>query len=243
MIKVLIKETRLRMRSFRLLFIFLVGLSFAGASSGQTTSLQAALSRGPDARLRITLTNTYTADARAYIVECEYPGSRGTLTHVVWHEGLGGPPYTVWAGKTQTIACPLNTSQVEVKAVAYDDGKTEGDPQFVARIAAERQLEAQDVAEDIQILQDALSTLGASPSLASVRQLVSQFSARAQQHANSALASIPTDFVCSGIATMLSTPVHRQPITVLIQGYIAELQKFAAELPKPSQVSPQASTN
>ena len=231
------------MCSFRLLFIFLVGLTLAGVSSGQATSLQAALTRAPDGRLRVTLTNTYTADARAYIVECEYPGSRGTLTHVVWHEGLGGPPYTVWAGKTQTIACPLNTSRVDVKAVAYDDGKTEGDPQFIARITAERQLEAKDVAEDIQILQDALSALGASPSLASVRQLASRFSTRAQQHANVAFASVPTDFVCSDIATMLSTPLRRQPIAVLIQGYISQLQKFAAVLPTPSQISAPTSAN
>src|SRR5690348_11830735 len=208
----------------RLLVLFLF-IPFASIPVKAQTSLQAEILTA-SGHARVILNNTYTSDARAYIVQCDYPGPNGqTATHMVWHEGIGGPPYTVWAGKSQPIGCPLNTSNAQVRAVAYDDGKTEGDAQFVARIVAERQLEVQDVTEDIQILQGAVSKLGASPSLASVRQLASQFSARAQQHANAAFAPVPTDFICSGIANMLSTPVHRQPITTIIQGYMAELQK------------------
>jgi hypothetical protein len=147
-------------RPLALLFFFLVG----GTAWGQT-SLQAELSHGPDGHVRVRLTNAYTADARAYIVECQYSGPKGVDTiYTVSREGIGGPPYAVWSGKSVLIGCPLTTTRAEVRAVAYDDGKTEGDADSLARIAAERRLEARDVADDIQILQDALTSIGSAPS-------------------------------------------------------------------------------
>lgn len=223
---------------------FLLVLLFSvQTTDAQAVSLQVELSQRADGHLVVTLTNTYAADARAYIVECDYPGPDGeTLSATVYHEGIGGPPYTVWAGKSEQIACPLNTASAEVKAVAYDDGKTEGDPQFIAKIAAERQLEAQDVAEDIQILENALPSLDGSSPL-SLDDLIMQFRQRAQQHANTELDPIARDWVCTDVARMLASPARKQPIKVLVQGYINELQKFAAVLPKPNQTSTPSSTN
>jgi hypothetical protein len=222
-----------------LFFLFLAPAVFA-------QSLQAEVSPSSDGHPIVTLTNTYTADARAYIVECDYTGPKGeTLSVTVAHDGIDGPPYTVQAGKSEQIACPMNTESAEVKAAAYDDGKTEGDSQFLARIAAERQVEIQDVAADIQILQNALPSLanptasqtgaanGATPN--PVNQLRLQFVQRAQENANTALSPIPRDWVCTGIARMLGSPINKQPIAARIQGYIEELQKFAAVLAKSAQ--------
>jgi hypothetical protein len=225
-------------------------VAYAVTTCAQQTSLQATLSRDSMGHARVTLTNPRSADARAYIVACDYAGPADeTLSYLVVHEGLGGPPYTVWAGKSQIIGCPLNTSSVEVKAVAYDDGTTEGDSQTLAAMAAERQSEAQDVADDIEILQDALTKLGPAPSFIpgtassiQVSQLAAEFSRRAQQHSNAAFGSVPNDYVCTPIARMLSSPVHRQPMTLLIQVYIKELQTFSAVLARPAQNSTPSST-
>jgi len=159
------------------LFSFICGSTAFGQ-----TSLEAQLARGPDGHPRVTLTNTYTADARAYIVECHYigPNSKDSV-YKVSHEGIGGPPYTVWAGKSEAIGCPLSTTQVDVIAVAYDDGKTEGDSQSLTALAQQRQIEAEDVFEDIQILQTALAKVGTgssvqgSPASLEVAQLATEF--------------------------------------------------------------------
>lgn len=208
------------------------------------TSLQANLFPLLDGHPGVMLKNTYTADARAYIVECDYPGPNGeTLLWIVSHDGIGGPPYTVWAGKSEQIGCPLNTISAEVKAVAYDDGKTEGDPQFIAKIAAERVIEAQEVAEAIPLLQNAVPSLSGSSSAQTMSQLAQQFIQCGQQHANNTISPIARDWVCTAIARRLSSPIHNQPISALVQAYISELQKFSAALPKPGQTPAPSTSN
>lgn len=228
------------MRVSRTLLFLLVACLFALPVRAQT-ALQADLFQRPDGHPGVVLKNTYTADARAYIVECDYPGPSGEPLHwTVSHDGIGGPPYTVRAGKSEQIRCPLNTTAVEVKAVAYDDGKTEGDPQFLAKIAAVRRLEAQDVAEDVQILENALPSLDSSTPLQAVHDLRMRFLQRAQQHANTELDPTARDWVCAGVAGMLASPARKQPTKILVQGYINELQKLAAVLSKSDQPAPSA---
>jgi len=232
------------MRAPLLFPAFLVVFVCCQNTHAQGTGLQAEVSRRPDGHLSVTLKNTRTADARAFIVECDFPGPTGETSYwMVAHDGLSGPPFTVRAGKSEEMTCPLDTIDVEVKAVAYDDGKTEGDPQFLAKIAAERRLEAQDVAEDIQILDKALPSLDSSSNLQPLRDLKMQFLQRAQQHANTELDPIARDWVCSGVATMLGSPGRKQPIKIMVQGYIEELQELAAILPKLSQTLTPSGTN
>jgi len=232
------------MRAPLLFSVLLVVFICAQNTNAQGTSLQAEVSRRPDGRVSVTLKNTHTADARAFVVECDYPGPTGKTSHwMIAHDGLDGPPFTVGAGKSEVIRCPLDTSDAEVKAVAYDDGKTEGDSQFLAKIAVERKLEAQDVVEDIQILDKAISSLDSSSDMQLVRDLKMQFLQRAQQHANTELDATMQDWVCSDVARMLGSPARKQPIKISIQGYIKELQKLAAILPKPTQTSTSSGTN
>jgi hypothetical protein len=231
------------MRVARAILFLSTILFFSLPTFGQT-SLQANVFRRANGRPGVMLKDTYTADARAYIVECDYPGPSGEMLHwTIAHDGIGGPPFTVRAGKSEEIACPLDTVSAEVNAVAYDDGKTEGDPQFLEKIAAERRLEAQDVTEDIQILDNALPSLDSSDPLEALHDLQMQFLQRVQQHANTGLDPTARDWVCTDVARMLASPARKQSVKILVQGYISELQKFAAVLPKPAQTSTPSSTN
>jgi hypothetical protein len=223
-----------------LVMLSFVFLSSVVATRAQQTSLQATLSQDPMGHPRVTLTNPRSADARAYIVECGYASLAGqTVSRMVIHEGLGGPPYTVWVGKSERIACFPNTIHAVVKAVVYDDEKAEGDPQLLAQIAAERQFESQDVTQDIQILQDALGSAESSAGPTAASNLARQFFTRAQQHTNTQIGNVPQDFVCTWVAEGLASPIRKQSLAWLIRGQIAALQKFQAALAKPIQMSGQ----
>jgi hypothetical protein len=227
----------------------LLGLILAGTAAGQTTSLQASLSHESGGHPRIVVTNSSTADARAYVIECKYLGPGGnTATYSLVREGIGGPPYAIKAGKKQEIACPLNSTSVTVKAAAFDDGHTEGDAQTIAQLVKARQIEAQDVADAIQVLQSALTAIdptgsptpGSSTSI-QFRELAAEFAHRAQVHANTTLSPVAKDYVCTWIARTLAHPQWKESPIVLLQGYIAELNKFAAVLPKPKAASTSSS--